>query len=102
MFEPEYQRAVDVRNSSKFVYAYFHADEHSFFMPADDYAFTGPMWIVWFPESAEYTALYPEQFDSRYILEDNLPDDMRETIKLFPTFKEWVDATHGNHSEPMQ
>lgn len=102
MFEPDYQRAVDVRDKTKVVYAYFHADKHSLFMPANDYAFLGPMWIVWFPETAEYTNLLPEQFDDRYVLESNLPDDIRRVVSQFPSFTEWVDATNGKHSEPTQ
>ncbi|CAK7025007.1 MAG: hypothetical protein DELT_02544 [Desulfovibrio sp.] len=95
MFEPDYQRAVDIRNTSKIVYAYFHADPKSLFMPAHDYAFLGPMWIVWFPETAEYTNIYPEQFDELYTLEENLPDAMRRIVSQFPTYKEWVDAMNG-------
>ena len=102
MFEPDYQRAVDVRDRSKIVYAYFHADKHCLFMPAEDYAFLGPIWIVWFPETIEYTALKPEQFDERYTLESQLPEDMRHTVSQYPSFTEWVVATKGIHSGPMQ
>ena len=102
MFKPDYQRAVDVRDPKQVVYAYFHADKHSLFMPAHDYSFLGPVWIVWFPESVEYTNLSPEQFDERYVLENNLPEDMRRIVSHFPTYEEWLDALNGNHSEPAQ
>ena len=94
--KPDYQKALDIQDANKIVYAYFHADTKSFYMPCDDqYCYLGPVWIVWFPESVEYTNMEPEKFDERYVLEANCPPALRAKLDFFPSYEEWIEQVNG-------
>ena len=85
-----YQKAVDVRNPDKFVYAGLHDSEDWLGPFPGGLHFKGRLWIVWHPESVEFQDMAPEDFDERYVLEDNAPAAMRERFALIPTYDEWL------------
>lgn len=99
----KYQRAVHVQNHKKVVYAFFHAAPDEFIEPNNDGRFfLGPIWIVWFPETIEYTSMSQGEFNEKYTLEENLPRAIRVKVSQFPTYDEWVAALREKDAHIVQ
>lgn len=109
-----YIKAVPLNDSGKIVYACqftedkFHFEEapisnaaKAFFLELAGtiLVFTPDSWLVWFPESIEFTDMTDEEFRAKYVPYDELPANIREKADRHPSYEKWCAEINMSYVE---